>query len=362
MKIVGTICEYNPFHNGHYYQLQEIRRISKCDVLVVVLSTYFTMRGELSLHSPFEKANYALHGADLVIALPAILACNSADKFAKYAIRELAKIGVSEIYFGSEENDISLYEKTDKIYLDAEERIRNNVKNGQSYKKATADSITLKSNDLLGYCYYKAIKEIGYPIEVKTIKRIGDEHGTLLANNQIYTSSSAIRNNLSLIETHCPNFVDNKNLLDPEKLFSYFKFLMEDLSSESFSNLSFISEGIENLIIKKIKTANSLTELITIATTSRYTKSRIRRSIFHLLFLVKKFDDSYPFTRVLGYTKNGRDYLSKIKKQINLVTNIKEGLDVCLDYELKIAKILDLIYNTSNLKYEQSKPVEFISN
>ena len=106
MKVVGTICEYNPFHNGHLYSLKKIKEVAKPDILIVCLSTYFTMRGDLSLHLPKTKTMYALKEADIVVALPSVLTVNNASRFASSAVKELAKLKVSEIYCGSESNNI----------------------------------------------------------------------------------------------------------------------------------------------------------------------------------------------------------------------------------------------------------------
>lgn len=362
MKVVGTICEYNPFHNGHLYHLQKIKEISKCDILVVVLSTYFTMRGELSIHSPFDKTKYALSEADIVISLPSILAVNSADKFAFYAVRELNKIGVTELYFGSETNDTAIYKKYEEIFNSNQNIVKEELKKGESYKKATSKLYNLMSNDLLGFAYYKAIKDNNYKIEIKTIKRIGDIHGVSEPIDLNYTSSSAIRKNLNLIDKYSPSFVDKTNILDSSKLFTYFKFLLINLNNKEFSNLNFLSEGIENLIIKNIYSSHSFIELIDKTTNKRYTSSRIRRAIFNMLFLVNKFDDNYQYTRVLGYSSNGKKYLNLNKKKLNILTNIKENICYVLDSELKIAKVLDNVYNTNFLSLEQSKPQTIENN
>ena len=356
MKIAGVIAEFNPFHNGHEYLLKKIKNEFNPDLLVVVLSSYFTMRGELSIHSPFLKAKYALNNADLIISLPFYEAINSADKFAENAVLELSKVGVTDLFFGSEENEANLFNKWDTIFKENQTKIKESLNEGLSYKASTSSILDIKPNDLLGYAYYKAIKKHSLAMNIHLIKRLGSNHGELVPGDKTFSSSSAIRNDLSLINSYCPKYV-LKEALDFELLFPYFKYLILSHNRSDFKNLAFLSEGIENLIIKNTVKAKSFKELISLATTKRYTKSRIRRSILYMLFMVPKITTSYDLTRVLGYNQSGKEYLNKIKKQIKLATNIKDGLNPILDIELKIAKILDLVYGTNNLSLEQQGPI-----
>lgn len=345
MNIVGTICEYNPFHNGHLYLLKKIKEIEKPDLLVVCLSTYFTMRGDLSLHSPKTKTNYALNEADLVIGLPSVLACNSATYFANNAVKELNKVKVNKIYCGSEGANL---EKLKSL------NIENLDKKNKSYKKATQDILNIKSNDILAYSYYNAIKNNGYNIELNLIKRIGDMHNTLEPKDDYYTSSTAIRNNHQLFTKYTPNYVTKDNLLDYEKLFPYFKF---NMLNNSFNNLSFISDGIDKHIKNKILASNSFKELLEKTTNSYFTTTKIKRAIFYLLFNIYKYDNNYPYLKVLGFNNKGKDYLNFIKKDLDIITNNKEGICDILDYEIKIATILDFIFNTNLKKEELSPPI-----
>ncbi len=357
LKIAGVIAEFNPFHNGHEYLLKKIKQDFNPDLLVVSLSGYFTMRGELSINSPFLKAKYALNEANLVIELPTYLALNSADKFAEYSILELNKVGVTDLFFGSEENNIKLYEAWDESFKNNQKEIKKALEKGESYKMATNSVCQISPNDLLGYSYYKAIKKHKLNIKIHPIKREGSIHGENTPNNNLYASSSAIRNNFNLIDSFSPSYVSKENLLNQELLFPYFKFLLLSLNKSDYLNIAFISEGIENLLLKNIKDSNSFQELIEKSANRRYTKSRIRRSIVYIMFRIPKLEGKYEITRVLGYDSKGKAYLNSIKKNINIKTNIKDGLDPILDIDLKIAKILDLVYKTNNFKLEQGKPV-----
>lgn len=356
MKIVGTITEYNPFHNGHLYHLQEIKRQSQCDCLIVCLSTYFTMRGELSVHDPFTKTKYALSEADLVVALPASLAVNSADIFAYNAVRELNKLKVSELYIGSESDNPAIFEEIETIFIKNEAKIKEALKKGHSYKKALADICDISPNDLLGYSYYKAIKKLKANIKIKTIKRIGDSHGTKEAQDQKFTSSSALRVNPHLMANYTPNFVSN-DILNFESLFPYLKYKLLISSSQELAEYQFLTEGIGSYLKKQVRFANSFKELLELCKSKRYTSSRIRRSLFYVLFQIKNTNYEYPYTRILGINNKGKSYLNKIKKEIMILTNNKPGLNFHLDCELIIAETLDLIFNQKNFQKEICKPI-----
>ena len=350
MKIVGTICEYNPFHNGHLYSLQKIKDEAKPDVLIVCLSTYFTMRGDLSLHSPYLKASYALSVADLVVALPSVLAVNSASIFANNAVRELAKLGVNEIYCGSESANLD-YIKNINF---SEDKLKEQLSLHKSYKKATSNIIDIAPNDLLAYTYYQAIINNNYPIELKLIKRIGDKHDYILPEDNQYTSSTAIRQNLSLIQNYCPDFVSSQNLFHYEKFYRFFQF---QIINNPLPQHPILANGLDKHLKKSAKDANSFAELLKYATNSYFTTTKIKRAIFYLLFNVNPFSNYYPYSRVLGFNSRGQNYLRQIKKQSKIITNNKMDLSPILDYELKIASIFDLIFASHCLSDELKEPI-----
>ena len=350
MKVVGTICEYNPFHNGHLYSLKKIKEVAKPDILIVCLSTYFTMRGDLSLHLPKTKTMYALKEADIVVALPSVLTVNNASRFASSAVKELAKLKVSEIYCGSESNNIDYIKNIEFNDFAIKDKLNNNI----SYKKATASINDIAPNDLLAYVYYKAICDNDFNIDLKLIKREGDNHNNLKANDNRFTSSKAIRHDLSLMSKYSPNYV-SPDILEYEKLFPYFKFVINNYND--YKNLAFISDGIEKHIINNVNKANSFKELEKLCTNSYFTTTKIKRAIFYLLFNINKGDFIYPYSKILGFNQKGKEYLNSIKKDIKIITNNKLNICQVLDYEIKIAKLLDIVYNKNILSEELTKPI-----
>ena len=360
MKIVGIIVEYNPLHNGHIYHIEKIREKANPDLIIAVMSSTMTMRGDLSIFDKFEKTKQALKASvDLVIELPLVYSMQRADIFASNAVSILNMCNVDEIWIGSEENNTLLYEK----YYNELKKINISLKmknEGISFKNATSSILPFKSNDILGFSYYKAIKDNNYKINLYTIKRESSDYLDKSPTNDKITSALAIRNNLSLINNYCPYYIESNNIINEEMLFPYIKYKILSLTKDELKNIFFVDEGIENNLYLVSK-YSSLKDFINFLTTKRYTSTRIKRTLMYILFNIKKEDiNSIPkpnYIRVLGYSKNGKDYLSKLKKNVNIYTNIKENINNSLDIEIKVTKIIDSIFDKNILFLEQKGPV-----
>ncbi len=366
MKIVGTIVEFNPLHNGHLYALHQIKKESHADVVVAVMSGNFTMRGELSLFNKFEKTKQALNaGIDVIVELPFVYSVENADFFASEAIRLLSMIKVDELWIGSEQNNPMLYEEAYQQWLNPknQELIQVKLKSGASYKDATTSILEFESNDLLGFAYYKAIQEKKLRISIHTIQRVGS--GYLDEDVKIFASSYAIRKNLELMKTYCPEELNPNLIQNQNQLFPYLKYQILSQPVSHLKQIFLVDEGIEHRL-KQVINYTNLEDFIQFLVTKRYTRSRIQRTLAYLFFQItkKQMEDirihPEPFVRILGMNQNGLDYLNQIKKEVSIKTNIKDGLHPVYDIELKISKLLDFIYQTNHLTLEQKGP--FIKN
>jgi len=356
LKITGIIAEYNPLHNGHVYHFSNINS----DLKILIISSSFTMRGDLSIFDKFTKTKQALDlGYDLVIELPFVYTLERADIYANNNIKFLNLCKINEILIGSEENNISLYGKYYKEFM--QDKI--NLSDGISYKVSSLNQLPFKSNDILGFFYYKSIKDNKYNIDLKTIKREGNDYlDSLLSNN--YSSAKSIRLNLSKMNEYCPSFVakDKDKILDEAKLFKYLKYEILNKSTSELKEIFLVDEGLENKI-KDVYKYDSLKEFISSLVSKRYTETRIKRMLDYILFNIKKkdineiYEKDINFIRVLGFNNKGKEYLNSLKKNVNIYTNIKEGINDIFDIELKISKILDNIYDINLLKNEQSSPI-----
>ena len=363
MKIVGTIVEFNPLHNGHCYFIQQVKQQSKADILVAVMSGSFTMRGELSVFDKFTKTKQALQaGIDLVIELPFCYSVQSADLFAEFAVCSLLNAHVDEIWIGSENNDPALFEKAYAQWQKKEnqEHIKQLLKTGMSYKQATHSVLGLPSNDLLGFCYYKALQKESPNVPLFTIQRLGSGYFDRIPNE--FASAYAIRNDLRLMEKYCPSFVDRNTLLDANMLLPFIQYRLQSLTANEIKSIFFAEEGMERWIQKNFSTAE-FKMAFTNTASKRYTKSRIQRFLCYLLFNIHKeqmkavLSQKIHFIRVLGYNQTGLDYLKILKKKTVIYTNLKNKMNPVLDMELKISSVLDVIYSRHLFMQEQRGPI-----
>jgi predicted nucleotidyltransferase len=270
---IGIICEYNPFHYGHLYHIKKIKEMYPNSTIVLVMSSNFTQRGELSIINKWDKTKIALHyGIDLVVELPFKYASQSADIFAKGAINILKHLKVDKLVFGSESNDIDTlinlaniqlnnkkYDKLVKQYLDKGYNYPTAM--NKSLNKLTNKNIT-EPNDLLGLSYIKEIIKQKTNIEPITIKRTNNYHSTKL---QKISSATSIREAIKLnkdINKYLPSyvipFINKKLFLD--NYFDLIKYKI--ISTNNLTIYQGIDEGIENRLKKYILTSYTLEEYI----------------------------------------------------------------------------------------------------
>lgn len=333
MKICAIICEYNPFHNGHLYQLQQAKS-SGCDAVICIMSGNFVQRGEAAIINKYARAQHAVKaGADIVIELPTIFATANAELFAQGAIKLLSEIpAVSQLCFGAERADKQAFLTAAQLLLNEPKEISDAIKNalslGNSYAKARADAwqahipldLLSNPNNILGLEYTKAILANRANIDILPIQRIGSGYlDKELAND--FSSASAIRecikNGKSLNET-LPAYV-KENL--PTKLQDVLldvleKYALLTYSAEKIAKICDCSEGLENAFKKAALKNTPLTETLTSA---RYTASRIRRIALHSLLnieecFIRNALQSPLYLRVLAANKARNDVLSSLSE------------------------------------------------
>lgn len=335
MKICAVICEYNPFHNGHAYQLSEAKKRSQADAVLCIMSGNFVQRGESAIVDKFTRAKHAvLGGADAVIELPTIFATSNAELFAKGAISILSSIpDVTTLCFGAETASTEAFLQTAKLMNDEPERISTAIKaytaQGMSFAKARMMAwqkivnvdILSSPNNILGVEYTRAILERNATIDILPIQRIGGGyHDTAL--DYTFSSASAIRAGLtsgSDISSVIPAFV--KTDLPqrfPQQLDSLEKYAILARKTEEIANVCDCTEGLENAFKKAAKQPQTLVESLTSA---RYTSSRIRRIALQNLLeidknLIQAGLQSPLYLRVLAVKKERSDILSALSTSL----------------------------------------------
>ena len=350
---VGIICEYNPFHNGHIYHINKIKKMYPDCTIIAVMSGAITQRGDISIINKWDKAEIALnHGIDLIVELPFNYAVQSADLFAKGAIEILNSLFVDVIIFGSESNNINNLKKLAKIQMS--NKYNNLVleySKKLSYPEATGkaleelSNITVNSpNDILGLSYIKEIIKNKYNIDVKTIKRTNDYTSKKLEEIASATSIRyAIKNDID-IKDYVP--IDTLNKIDKDlfldKYFNYIKYKI--LSTDDLTYIFGIDDKISPRIKKGIIKADNIETLIKNIKTKKYPYNRIKRVLIYILIDFKKTDfKEENYIRVLGFNTKGKLYLQKVKKDIKLpvITNYSNSNGLA-DIDIKINNILTL--------------------
>ncbi|PFR38023.1 hypothetical protein COK20_13665 [Bacillus cereus] len=370
------VVEYNPFHNGHLYHVQQTKKLTQSDIIIAVMSGPFLQRGEPALISKWYRTKMALaNGVDLVVELPYIFATQKAETFANGAISILNALRVSEICFGSEDGQIENFHNTISVQKNEEETFNYLVKQfmdaGNSYAKATSDAFShiltseknidmSQPNNILGFQYMKAILSQNSSIQAQTIKRFASHYHDETFNDQHIASATSIRKQLfseegsfTTIEPFLPqattsllaNYKQNYGILHNwEQYFSFFKYRLMTMSPGDLRHIYEIEEGLEHRILSKIQNSSSFYSFMEALKTKRYTWTRLQRACTHILTNTTKeeirsanIEQHAPYIRLLGMSQKGQTYLSKNKKKIELpiLTHTKTFDHAALDIEKK---------------------------
>ena len=350
MDIVGIIAEYNPFHNGHIYQIKKVKEMYPNSLIIVILSGLYTQRGDISFLSKEEKTKLSLdYGVDIVLELPTIYAIQSSDIFAYQSIKILNEFNINKLVFGSESNNIKKLQEIASIQEDESfnKKIKEELDKGISYPNALKNIININfdylPNDLLAISYIKAINKINKNIEAISILRTNSYHDKV--SNETIISAENIRNkylNNEDISKYTP--INKLNNINYGNYFNMLK--LKILTDTHLDEYVDVNEGIENRIIKCINESNSLEELINNIKTKRYSYNKISRMLLHIFLGFKKEDNKdYNSIKILGFNKNGKEYLNKLKLDIKQDKFIK-------DFELNVSKIYDTLNSTNTYEFE----------
>ncbi len=396
MKAVGLVTEYNPFHNGHLYHLNKAMEITGADISVAVMSGDFVQRGEPAVLDKYTRTSMALNsGVNLVVELPVNYAVSSAESFATGALKVLDHIKADSIAFGSESGDIEGLSELAHILCDNEDMLYKEISkytaNGISYAAArqkTVEKLTDKdtaemltsSNNILAVEYLKAIIKNKYAIKPYTIKRQGDSYNDTDIRSE-YASATALRENLKAdnISEYIPVkagliLSSNTNYIYPDDITeALFTRLLDILFASNYDKNVFIenvmqypdvSKEIAGRLYKsamdmitrtvpqrsesKDNWAFSFGSLCEHIKTKEVPLSRIKRALVRItLGLDKKHMEKYanePYIRVLGFDKKGQEYLSYIRKtvEVPLITKTADYKEILLD-DIHAANIYNMI-------------------
>ncbi len=370
MQIIGIICEYNPFHNGHLYHLKKIKEMYPDSLIILVLNGYFLERGEISILSKEDKTKVALEmGIDVVVELPFVFGSQSADTFANKSIAILENLKCDYVAFGSESANVEILEKiseyTKKESKEYQRQVKKYLDEGYNYPTSLAKALnvdfTFNPNDLLGISYLKAIKQHNYQLKPILIKRTNAYHD--ITSNDTIISASNIRHKLAegqdileYVPKETQGYLQNIKAGDITKfkanLFTYLKYKI--ITEKDLSIYLDVDEGIDYRLKKIIYECSTLEELIENIKSKRYTYNKIRRMLIHILIGFTKEDNknlTLDYLKVLGFNEKGQAYLNKIKKDLQIPLTINKS-SLVYKYELITASLYGLITNRKTYEYE----------
>lgn len=374
-KIIGIVVEYNPFHNGHLYQINKIKEKYKDSLIIVCMSSSFTQRADASILNKWDKTKVALeNNVDIVIELPYIYSTQSSDIFASKAVQLLNHLKINTLCFGSETENIDDIVNSAKLQLnnkDFDNKVKEYLDLGINYPTALNNALKDLNakeintpNDLLGVSYIKEILKNNLNIEIFNIKRTNDFHD--ITSNDDVISASNIRNKLQNkqdIKNNVPQNVyellKNKNIEIDEFKYLKYKIITED----NLDKYVDVDEGISSRIKKSLEKSNNKEELIQNIKTKRYTYNKICRMLNHILCSFTKEENNQTknleYIRILGFTEQGKQYLNEIKNDIKLPILNKYDTKKykTLEIELRATQIYSLIYEDILKQEIQNKPI-----
>lgn len=381
MKAVGVVVEYNPFHNGHAFHLQQAKELAGAELAIAVMSGNFLQRGEPALVSKWARTKMALSaGVDIVFELPYRFATQKAEVFAEGAVSILSAAGCGSLCFGSESGDLNAFEETIKFLeqndQEFQKNIRQYIQKGFSYPKSISSSFQMLSpagnfidisspNNILGLHYMQGIIRQGSSMEPITISRkSADYHDQHFSSNTI-ASATSIRNALfgasgqidSIKNVVPPSTFDQ--LINYQQIYgdlhsweNYWHLLKYKLVQSSPSELMEfyeVEEGLEHRLSAAAAAAESFQEFMESIKTKRYTWTRLQRVCLHILTNTRKAEmkkekKTANYLRLLGATEKGREYLRTEKKNFALpvVSKLSAFGDEEINLDIKAAKIYAL--------------------
>ena len=352
MIVTGVIAEYNPFHNGHAYQLQEARRKTGADYIIVVMSGDYVQRGTPAILEKHLRARMALsHGADLVLELPVRFASASAKDFASGAVEILHDLGVvNYLCFGSEHGEIDpfikiarLLEQEPVIY---QEVLKKEQKKGASYpaahqkalqaafreinlfqdeKLTLSDEFFISPNNTLGVEYVKALRSLSSPIIPCTIARTSNNYHSEKVDS-CFASATAIRHILLHKEaeklqglvpfdvlSELTGAQKSGSVVTEEDFSLLLKYTLMQNTPETLAAYLDFPENLAHRVCNSLEDFRSFGQFAEQLKTRDITRVRINRALLHTVLQLKQDGSAPPFIRMLGFRKESAGLLKHIK-------------------------------------------------
>ncbi len=377
MSVIGIVCEFNPFHNGHKYLIDAVKNDG--DIVVCVMSGNFVQRGEPAIFPKEIRVKSALmNGADIVLELPFLYATASAEIFASNAVKILDAFGCDKIAFGTENTNLVQLENAVEILLsdDFDKKIKKHLENGVSYPTARqlayeeygCNCDISSPNNILAIEYISAIKKNNYSITPIIINRRGADYNDSFAVGE-FASATYIRNLINENDDFQKYVPDNayqiyKNALENGSFLNVEKFNISALSILRSTNkinpeIANMAEGLENRIASATKTSCNLNEIYDKVKTKRFTHSRIRRTVLSCIMNVTDDDlkIQVPYCRLLGFNTNIGNKLGDLAKKCKLpyVVNYSDIVNLNSNSALRVFDLENKSSDLYNLALQKTE-------
>ena len=373
LKSCGVIVEYNPFHNGHQYHLETAREASQADVVVAVMSGNFLQRGEPAILDKWTRAKEAIeNGADLVIELPVTSAVQSADYFAKGAVKLLQELGVSSLCFGTDSEEVLDYEQFARFNAENQKEINETFQSlnhlGLSYPQQMNEVYRLllpdwpvstqSPNHILGMSYAKENQKYTNPMALFPIKRQVSNYHDKELNGTKFASATAIREAVlshqfealgEVLPVETFNDLNESEPVDWEKAWPFLKYQLMVKSEDELKTIYQMVEGIEYRLKEMVLKATSFEEFVALVKTKRFTWTRIQRLCVYVLLqlteeeVTQSWDN--PYLRLLGFNKVGQAFMKQQRKIVTcpVVSNLKKEHQKIAELDIRAGFVYELI-------------------
>ena len=374
---IGIVAEFNPLHSGHRYLIECARKLAveNNGEVICVMSEFFTQRGEVAIMDGYIRAKEAVRsGCDMVIALPYLGSVAYGDDFARKSIEILAGAGITHLIFGTENDDVSVFEEIyTKQQKTNEEEYKKLLKTGLNHAKINSVLYGLESNNpnfSLAYSYYKAIREADLDIKMVPVKREGQGLNGSDISGEDHLSATAIRNNIN--DEKIEKYLSKEMVTDLRKetiasevvLFPYLKYKILSLGKVGIEQIYDVSEGLENRIYEAALKAESYSNLVELIATKRYSNKKIQRVLLHILTNTTKEDYRENFStnnfRVLAVKKNKAAIIREINRggKISLHPQLNSKNSMKFEQDIKVARIYGLLFNDKDIFRENVQIID----
>lgn len=380
MSICGIVCEYNPLHLGHKYQIESLKKEGSVDKVIAVMSGNFVQRGEAAIVDKWTRAEMALEaGCDLVVELPLVAAISSADDFGLGALKVLSLLGADSLSFGMELEDVKkLEEYASRLKTeDYEAELKWLLTQGYSYSQASNMALIkngeeLGSNTILGLAYIRAMDTLGLDLKLFPITRRGSAYRDFDCY-QPFASALAIRTALfrkiidwKQVEVSMPReafklLYERHKYVHADDLSSLLLSRIYRLKPEGLKAIRGVTEGLEHRIYDIAMTNPNYSDFASEVSTKRYTEASIKRVFLNIIFGIEKGSlletiRALDYVRVLGFNDRGRAHLAglRAKNEVKLIQNLARDMkklrpkSPLLAYDIEASSIYSLVYEHIN--------------